>query len=145
MAIPHSLHPYPSDFILSRKELMERFASLDDFTAQEQELKNTRQFVGDGSPFLEVPELQAVARVRVGHQELALEEAREYVTSTAPAAPRRVEVEPLVLLERRSDGMPVLLRSVISNDGRWQQGVPIFITGEWTEQPAESTKAKSGK
>jgi hypothetical protein len=109
--------------------LTDRFAPLNGL-AQEQVIdpQRTRSFQGDGGKFLEVPGIKAVERIVIGHRELALSETRHY-----PINKRGVltEVEePIVDLQRRSDGMPVLRRSVISNDGIWPK-TTIYVTGEW--------------
>lgn len=111
-----------------------RFASLDDLTLREHEDNRTRKFIGDGTSFLDVPGLVAVESIRVGSTDLPLQIRRRYPTDIAGQLLRE-EDEPLVDLQQRSDGIPVLIRATISNDGIWQKGKPVFVTGEWVDDP----------
>lgn len=97
-----------------------------------QERANTREFRGDGTPFLKLPGCISVSRVIVGTVELPA-----YVNNRFPLdadAKEHISADwPLYDLSTDETGMPVLVRSVQSNDGIWQEGVTICITGEWAK------------
>ncbi len=123
---------------------MSDFASLSMIGIRETLDEKTRKFEGDGTPFLFVPNLTKVEAVTVGNTNVPLVEERRYVEDatgreTAPI-PR-----PLISLDETPDGRKVLLRSKLSNDGIWQKGVQIFVTGVWADDPSTKTKSKKAK
>jgi hypothetical protein len=99
---------------------------------REEVAANTRAFAGDGTPYLKVPGLLAVIAVRVNHAELPLSETREYPTDHTH---QRLMAEEFatVSLQHSQDGCPILLRSILSNDGMWQKDEPIYVTGDWAD------------
>jgi hypothetical protein len=120
--------------------MSQRFLQIEDLTSAEVASARTRSFVGNGSPFLMVasPEqakLREVEAVRVGNQALSLICVRSYPVD-AQMSLERVE-EPMIEVQTRSDGAQFLARSVLSNDGIWPQGVPVFVTGEWELAPSD--------
>lgn len=117
------------------------FHKIQGLTAREAQAANTRVFTGDGSPYLRVPGLLAVEAVRVGNQDIPLFEEREYPKD---AQQKRFETkqEPLIALDHADDGTPILLRSILSNDGMWQKGQPVYVTGEWADQPTPAQPQK---
>lgn len=102
-------------------------------------------FSGTGQPFLPVPGCKRVDRVFVSGIELPA-----YVTQRFPTdadAKEHVQSDwPLWDLGEDATGQPVLLRSVQSNDGIWQEGAQIVVVGEWEEAedaaPARQRRAK---
>lgn len=110
---------------------------------QEKVDNNTRLFLGEGSPFLRVPGLVALQSVRIGAMHLPLYEAREYPTDRTM---RRVETvqEQVVAVNRADDDTPILMRGVISNDGIWQAGAPIYVSGVWEATEAEGPTEPGG-
>lgn len=110
------------------------FHSISGITAAEKRADNVREFIGDGTPFLRVPGLKKVLGVRIGQMSLPLETTIKY-----PVDPQHTDMktEKVALVQRDvlPDGTPVLLRNQMSNDGMWQQGQPIYVTGDW--EPAE--------
>lgn len=119
--------------------MSDRFAQLDDYTRQEEELANTRSFTGNGTAFLEVPGLRKVTGVRIGQYQMPLTETREYPLDGTLARVEKVE-EPMVDLQVRTDGTPFLVRSVLSNDGRWNNGETIYVTGDWQDEDDEDAE-----
>lgn len=120
--------------------------------------KATRYFTADagptglGLPFLPCPGLKSVREVRVGGMLLPFSERREFPldnNSTHPsrAGLRSKEVDvPLIRADIADDGTPVLIRHECSNDGIWQPGIVVAITGEWSdEEPAPAPETPSGK
>lgn len=105
------------------------FYALEGLTQAEAQAENTRQFAGDGTPYLKVPGLLEVQRVRVGRLEIPLTERLEFPVDNSGTQMFRTE-DPLVALATGADGEPVLLRNTRSNDGIWQ-AVPIYVTGVW--------------
>lgn len=123
------------------------FHTIEGLTEQERRRRpNSREFKGDGTPFLKVPGLRALAAgdgaVRVGDLELPA-----VYTYRVPLDVSLTEFEtrsePLVKLDRAPDGTPILLRNKHSNDGIWQPGLSIFVDGEWDEEAAAESKAAS--
>lgn len=116
-----------------------RFAPLDALLHQQQESERTRTFIAEGdpktaapgSPLLKVPGLRGLESVRVGMTPIPLTEERLHATRVEHVKER--VIEPLIRLERLPDGVPVLQRSVLSNDGIWQPGVTVYVTGEWAD------------
>lgn len=115
---------------------MERFPEMPTLAIEEIEAGGeTRTFIGDGGPILEVPGLVEVKAVRVGRTLLPLIEKRSYPVNKQN---KQQEVEePMIDLSRRADGMEVLRRSILSNQGNWQKGVAIYVNGIWKEDGTE--------
>lgn len=109
---------------------------MNDFTPQEQADARTRLVHGEGTPFLRVPQLTKLEALRIGALPLPLSEVRRYPTD-ALGGFESVD-EPLVQIQHASDGVPVLVRSLLSNDGIWTHSVGVFVTGEWEEEGADS-------
>ena len=99
-------------------------------------------FTGTGQPYLPVPGFKRVDRVFVSGIELPA-----YIKQKFPIdsdAKEHVSAEwPLWDLSEDAAGQPVLLRSVQSNDGIWQEGATIVVVGEWDE--AAEPAAKKGR
>lgn len=102
-----------------------------DALAPEESAENTRQFDGDGTPYLKVPGLMKVESVRIGKTSLPLEMEMEWPTDPSLTTIQKAMV-PFVVLEHTEEGEAVLLRSMQSNDGIWQKGQKIFVTGAWS-------------
>jgi hypothetical protein len=93
-----------------------------------------RIFVGDGSPVLKVPNLEKVLSVHVGRTKVPLE--RDYKFPLNADAERKEKVRttlPHIVLDENEAGEKVLMRSKHSNDGNWQDGVKIYVGGEWSD------------
>ena len=104
------------------------------------DLGTARVFVGDGSPRLKVPGILEVSQVRVGEVEIPLSEKRKYPTDSTGVNFEERD-EPMIDLQTDpADGSPTLLRSTLSNDGLWQAGVNVYVSGKW--EPAKGAKAK---
>lgn len=109
---------------------------------------NARQFTGTGGNILLVPGLKKLTGVRVGDVALPLSIKEDYPESFDSNGVPKLETHeiPLVQIVQTANG-PALQRSVKSNDGIWQQGVPIWVSGEWesakaAESPKEPEKPK---
>jgi hypothetical protein len=99
---------------------------------------NTKKFVGNGTPFLEVPGLVTVKAVRIGDVEIPLIETRKHPTDSTLT--NFVEVEEKIIdLQTNPDGVKTLLRSILSNNGIWQAGASIFVTGDWEGEKAKKS------
>jgi hypothetical protein len=107
------------------------FHPIGGLTQQERETHNTKVFDGNGTPFLKVPGLVRVEAVRVNAMDLPLQRVVEYRTDAAEGSAAERMTLPLVVVDRDEDGTPVLLRSMLSNDGIWQDGAKVYVTGEW--------------
>lgn len=114
------------------------FYAPDGMTPDEQERADTQEFLGTGTPYLEVPGLTRVTAVRVGNQELPLTAPLKFPV-TAGGELYTCQ-DPLVSLQRNGNGVPVLLRNTRSNDGIWQKDCPIYVSGEWEKVAAAKTK-----
>lgn len=106
------------------------FVQVNDLFQQESIRENTRTFVGEGSLFLKVPGLKKLEAVFMGNENLHRTDVRRY-----PIDPNHTQFEndelPLIQFTRLPDGTPVLLRSVVTNDGIFQSGVYFSVQGEW--------------
>lgn len=122
------------------------FHPMGGLTEQEKRQRpNTREFKGDGTPYLPVPGLISLApgdgAVRVGTLELPANLTYQ-VAVDATLQNLETRVEPTVVVRHAPDGTPVLLRNVRSNDGFWQPGMSVFVDGEWDEEvPAPDPQA----
>lgn len=104
---------------------------------------NRRTFVGDGTPFLRVPGLLKVHGVRVSGVEIPLVEEREIPVDGTLSQVRVMQL-PMIDLQEDENGVPTLLRSMNSNDGIWQPGVPIQVTGEWAPRRGRKPQPDAG-
>lgn len=119
-----------------------RFHHLGTLTQEDERSGRTREFAGDGTPFLRVPGLQKLEALRIGNTEIPLEQKRQYPTDGTHTNFETVN-EPLVSLQHDAQGA-VLLRSVLSNNGMWQSGQPIFVVGDWEDAQAQAAAAAGG-
>lgn len=121
------------------------FAPIAGLDEREEVLANTRQFMGDGTPFLKCPGLKKLEAVRIGNQILPAEIVQEYPKDHTLARLETVSM-PMVVLAHAADGTPVLRRNVCSNHGMWQSNVEFSVTGEWDESvPAVPLPEKPAK
>lgn len=110
--------------------VISHFPSLEGLGEVEHIAQNTRVFEGNGTPFLRVPGLKTLEKVAVGTQEVPLTEEREYPTDGTGLRLKSQTLK-IVDVQIAPDGTPVLLRSIYSNDGIWQKGARIYVTGEF--------------
>jgi hypothetical protein len=103
--------------------------------SREEIAANTRVFVGDGTPYLKVPGLQRVQDVRLSGLSLPPKEIREFPADASLTRLLPVE-NPLYGVQAAADGTPILLRNRTSNDGIWQEGERVYVTGEWDAEVA---------
>src|SRR5205085_2256456 len=108
-----------------------QFHPLIGLTEAEKVSANTREFEGSGTPYLKVPGLVSLSAVRVGQAEVPLAHEITYPVSAGDPPQMKTETLDLVRLETLADGTPVLLRNIVSNDGMWQTGVKVYVTGQW--------------
>lgn len=94
--------------------------------------QRTRVFYGDGGPYLRVPGLLNLERVRIGSIDVPRERIDMVLMDATGKnlAPMRI---PLWDVSPAADGVPVLRRGIASNNGLWQEGVAVFLTGDWDE------------
>jgi len=95
------------------------------------------ELVGSGTELLTIRRpgfrLKSLTGVRVGEHEMPLTLHEEYPTDLSEN-PKRESVEiPLVSL-REEAGEQVLVRSVKSNDGIWQDGARFVVSGVWEKR-----------
>ena len=117
--------------------LQEHFHPMVGISTEERAAKNIRQFVGDGSPVLKVPGLKEDTSVRVGTVDIPLTMTEE-VPLDIDAKRHETHEIALIKLDKAPDGTPTLLRSIKSNNGMWQAGVPIFVGGKWGDEKASA-------
>ena len=97
---------------------------------------NTRTVFGNGSTEIPVPGLNALHGVRIGETNIPLDHTIEVPDPRSPKD-RTVHLPcPLVQLTVSPDGENVLQRSIVSNSGVWQSGVPVYVQGDWAPAPA---------
>lgn len=104
---------------------------------------NTRSLTGNGGNLLMLGDCRKVNSVRVGDTALPEFHFEEYPVSFDSNGHPKLELQqvPLWQVIDTDDG-PALQRSVKSNDGIWQAGVPIYVSGEWGKPKAEKAEAK---
>lgn len=107
-----------------------RFHSLEGLHKDDVLAGNVRVFKGDDGPYLKVPGLMRLEGVRVGEMEIPLEIVQEFPRGTDMTRFDEVPTK-LVDFVETAEGEQVLLRSIQSNHGIWQSGVPIYVSGEW--------------
>lgn len=100
---------------------------------QKEDLVRTRMVLGNDSNLLPVPGLRSVERVRFRGGELPLRIVHEFPLDPAMKNTFAVEARGCQIIAD-IPGEEYLERSIYSNDGRWQDGQPFWITGEWDEE-----------
>ncbi len=116
------------------------FHALPGITKPEKEAGDVRQFTGDGTAYLHVPGLVTVLGVRVGEQEIPLSIEQEFPIDSTGKRTETVET-PLIALVDSPSGEKILLRGMQSNHGIWQDGAPIYVKGEWEDEPEAEAPA----
>jgi hypothetical protein len=94
----------------------------------------TRHFVGKGTTAMPVPGLRSLEQVRIGPaaKVLPTNATKSMQRAKRGKEAKAVEVEvPLVKLIHTPDGIPMLARAIFSNDGIWQDGMDVYVTGDW--------------
>ncbi len=123
--------------------LPKMFHKVEPVEKSERAAANFKEFKGDGSALLREPGLKKVNRVRVGATELPKSIKESVPTDLTHSKFEEHEFD-MYQLDVDGTGTPVLLRSIKSNDGLWQDGVSVYIDGEW-EKPADGKKADAKK
>lgn len=96
--------------------------------------ENARKFKVTNESYLEVPGLLEVETVFLGHVELPLTSTRPFARQEPGKEVDMVETEvPMLQLSDMPDVGTVLLRSIWSNDGKWQLGTEVVVVGKWDE------------
>lgn len=114
--------------------------------ATPQEGTEVRSFVGDGTPYLPLPGCKSVSSVRVSGVEVPPFVENKFPVGQGDNQEFIRQLWPLYELSAAEDGTPVLLRSVQSNDGIWQQGAVVTIGGEWeAAEPGSASEKPKGK
>lgn len=108
------------------------FPSIEGMEQRDEQAENTREFKGDGTRYLKVPGCKRVEGVRVGPAQMPATIAVEYPVDMSMRRLERKEL-PCWHLAHAADGTPILLRASMSNDGIWQDGVSIWVTGAWED------------
>jgi hypothetical protein len=102
-----------------------------------------RQFVGDGTAYLKVPGLLSITAVRVGTTDIPLTLKEEVLIDMSEAAKTEWHEHELIRFAMDVDGIPVVMRSIKSNDGIWQPGVNVYVAGTWADDPEGAVQAES--
>ena len=94
----------------------------------------TRAFIAKGAKVLPVPGLRKLERVYVGTTFLPLFAKRTFQVAKKGKAPVGKESDvQMVMLRNVAPYGACLLRAIYSNNGVWQDGVTIYVTGDWDE------------
>jgi hypothetical protein len=107
----------------------------------------TRAIIADGGAVLAVPGLKTLTGVRIGAQTIPLTISQKHPKDGTLTEHEEV-TEDLVKLVTAPSGEQVLLRNTQSNDGMWQAGATVYVTGEWEEAgsaPAKVAKPAEGE
>lgn len=123
--------------------LFATMARPEDLVGQD-EAKRAREFKGNGTPFLKVPGCKSVEKVFVGGTELPATITQKFPVD-ADAKDLVSQEWPMYDLSPDETGTPTLLRSTVSNDGIWQDGISITVVGEWDDEkkPARAKASAS--
>lgn len=119
------------------------FVGLEQLTVQEHNAGNTRAFVGTGSSYLRIGRCKKVESVRVGRMPLPQWVTQETIRENTPERTEDRHI-PMWHVAELPDGEKVILRSSQSNDGIWQEGVQVFVTGTWEPEPVEEAAPEKG-
>lgn len=92
-----------------------------------------RTFMGDGGPMLKVPFLTRIHAVYVGSKLLDNEIRQQVPVPANRDGVATVTHRTPVYSLGEIGGERVLLRVVQSNDGVWQDRVPVTIYGDWED------------
>lgn len=92
----------------------------------------TRAFTAKGAKVLPVPGLTKLEAVHVGTMPLPLIAKRTFQVAEKGKSPvgKESDVQMVMLRDIPPYG-PCLLRAIYSNDGVWQDGVTVYVTGDW--------------
>lgn len=112
---------------------------------------DTRVFIPELEPNkahpieLPVPGLLEVHSVRVGDMALPAKHIYDVPDSRNFLKKLTVQMD-MYQLAQNYEGKSILLRNMYSNDGRWQAGEKIYVTGVWEDaKAAPAPKGKQGK
>lgn len=127
------------------------FATLPGLSREEVKTNRVRKFKGDGSQFLRVEGLKEVESIRIGTTVLPRTVEQRFPQSGRVGSYVDTEL-PLYIVQRDESGIAYLLRNECSNDGKWQEGAEIWVTGDWdsaeegtpSEAPAPMGEAAPG-
>ena len=101
-------------------------------TAAEHETGETREFKGNGTGQLRVPGLTELTAIRVGPTRIPLRLDVKVPLNTHFDTKIHTDI-PMVATSEDADECKVIHRGIQSNDGIWQEGAPIFVTGTWDD------------
>lgn len=96
--------------------------------------ENARTIRVTNENYLAAPGLRKVETVFLGHVELPPVSTRPFSKQELGKEEEMVDTEvPMLQLGDMPDIGTVLLRSIWSNDGKWQVGTDVTVIGEWDE------------
>lgn len=96
--------------------------------------ERTREFVGDGTGALDVTGLLSLEAIEIDYMPFPLKTRRIVPKRDNGKKLEKAEVEfDTVSLDGDGTGRTMLYRAAISNDGIWQKGAKIRITGDWAD------------
>lgn len=99
-----------------------------------------REFTGDGTPHLRVPGLVGdPGAVRVDRIELPTRLKMGFPDNHLNGQIIHSDMQ-ILRVDSDTDGVPVLLRSIVSNDGIWQKGHKVFVWGDWEDLTGDVPK-----
>ncbi len=107
------------------------FHQMPGVSAEDVKSGKCREFTGSGTPHLRVAGLIGdPTAVRVDMVDLPMRLTMRFPDNHLNGQTVHTDM-PILLMQIDSDGTPVILRSMISNDGLWQKGHKIFVWGDW--------------
>lgn len=93
---------------------------------------NTRVFQGDGGTQLVCPGLLELHGIQVGTVDVPLTLDEQVITKLTDPPTKEWVTVTMFEVDKLADGTPFVRRSIKSNDGIWQDGENIYVTGKWS-------------
>lgn len=104
-----------------------------------------RQFIVTMPEYIEVPGCRLIEELRVGAVTMPAFETHKYPTDSTHSNFKEIEI-PMYALVQGPAGHPAIVRSLNSNDGRWQVGAIVYVKGEFGDAgESDGLRSKSLK
>lgn len=100
------------------------------------DLTRAKTFTGDGTEFLFAPGLRNIDFITVDGVTLDAYRDDEVIDPANSSQTKTIRIPFYMLLSH--NGQEVIIRSQVSNFGRWQKGSPITVVGDWSDAPLEA-------
>ena len=110
----------------------EHYPALKQSDAPQVPLHKIKNFTGDGSHTLQVPGCTYVDAIQVDGIEVPPYRDDTVLKNEQEKEVIRIPNWDCIVI----GGVPTIIRSMISNFGKWQKGSTVTVIGDWEDQPA---------